>query len=164
MRLYHAYGNVLQQFRKRVIKIRARAWWRVACVFKGISTGEIVNLPYQVKGFDCFFGFDFEWYRHHLYHASSGNAHQQFRKSVIKIQARAWWRVACLFKGISTGEIAKLPYQVKDLIASVASILNGIVTTFTMRLHHANGNVHQQFGKPVIKIRARPRWRVACLF
>jgi hypothetical protein len=41
-----------------------------------------------------------------------------------------------------------------DLIASAASILNGITTKYTMRIHHLYGNVHQQFGKPVIKMRA----------
>jgi hypothetical protein len=44
---------------------------------------------------------------------------------------------------------------VKDLITSVPSILKGIIITFTMSLYHANGNEHQQFRKPVMKIRAR---------
>jgi hypothetical protein len=40
------------------------------------------------------------------------------------------------------------------LIASAASILNGIATKYTMRFHHLYGNVQQKLRKPVIKIQA----------
>jgi hypothetical protein len=38
-----------------------------------------------------------------------------------------------------------------DLIASAASILNGIVTKFTIPIHCVSGNVYRQFPKHVIK-------------
>ena len=71
MRIYHANNNVQQQFRKLVIKIWARAWWWVTRYLKGISTGAIANLPYQVKGFDCFCSFQFDWYLDKIYHRHS---------------------------------------------------------------------------------------------
>ena len=71
MRINHAQRNAHQQFRKPAIKIRASAWWCVTRCLKGMSTGAIANLPYQVKGFDCFCGFQFEWYLHQINHAHS---------------------------------------------------------------------------------------------
>jgi hypothetical protein len=41
----------------------------------------------------------------------------------------------------------------RDLIASAASILNGIATKFTMDIQHDENNLHQQFRKLVIKAR-----------
>ena len=182
MQIHQAYDDVHQQYREPVKKIRATAWRWVTCLWKRIPARAIANLPYKVKGFENGIVTKFTVLIYHSY----GNVYQQFCKPVKKVRATAWWSVTCLCKGISARAIANLKYHVKgfdcsrgfhfkwyrhqifhtrwwDMIPHVASVLNGIATKFTVHIYHSNGNVYQQFCKPVKKVRATAWWWVTCL-
>ena len=71
MPIHRVLGNVYRQFPKHVIKNTSNGMMMGNLSFQRNLNKRIANLPYKVKGIDCFFRFHFEWYRLQIYHAYS---------------------------------------------------------------------------------------------